>query len=171
MLARVTYARKVGLPAYSSVGATCELSWETSDPGTSLCDQIEAAYGQCERAVADQLARALGDGEPWDPKPLEQPEPADVLGPKPLTPHVPPPVRKLPGRDAPDLTTPRTARSLFPWAKKLEDSGYPGAVKLLGRYGREHDLGWKTGEWDDEDAAPAAAFVMKTLSKGGANRA
>ena len=65
----VGVSRKVGLPDYSSAGASCNLEIEIppellrQDP-EALLDRIRDAYLTAHRAVDDELARLRGRSEP-----------------------------------------------------------------------------------------------------------
>src|SRR5689334_16159378 len=74
----VGVSRKLGLPGYSSVGATCSLEIELDstilrgDP-KRFQDEIRTAYAVCERAVVEELAHSQPVGEPthevYEPQP------------------------------------------------------------------------------------------------------
>jgi hypothetical protein len=64
----VGISKKLGLPAYSSVGASCNLDLELengvlSDPA-GFRDQVRGAFAAARRAVDDELARLRAGGEP-----------------------------------------------------------------------------------------------------------
>ncbi len=174
MQAKVIFSKKVGLPGYSSAGATCELCWDTRGNDEGLYDQLLAAYSQAERAVMEQLAHHLGDAReepaPWaeEDEPAEQaPLPVRVNRlPTPAAAAATKPRARTPNpKTAGAGTLPTKAAHLFPWARKQEEAGYPGALKLLTAYGKENGLGWKMSEWPDDEAAPAAKFVLHELAR------
>ena len=60
----VGVSRKLGLPAYSSVGASCNLELEIEsgllrDPA-GFRDQVRDAFDAAQQAVDDELARLQG---------------------------------------------------------------------------------------------------------------
>jgi hypothetical protein len=64
----VGISKKLGLPAYSSVGASCNLDLELEngvlrDPA-GFQDQVRGAFAAAQRAVDDELARLQAGGEP-----------------------------------------------------------------------------------------------------------
>lgn len=74
----VGVSRKLGLPAYSSIGASCHLEVELEngilrDPA-GFRDQVQGAFAAARRAVDDELARLqvpAGSGEPREPLALD----------------------------------------------------------------------------------------------------
>ena len=98
----VGVSRKVGLPAYGSAGASCNIEVEIPsdllrDGAEGFHDQIRNAYLAARRAVDDELARfrAPAAPDPADPDPDDRPVPADGPG------------HRGGGRDAPDGTPAR----------------------------------------------------------------
>jgi hypothetical protein len=68
MRLNVGVSKKLGLPAYSSVGASCNLDLEIEngllrDPA-GFRDQVRDAFDAAQQAVDDELARLQGGGEP-----------------------------------------------------------------------------------------------------------
>jgi hypothetical protein len=64
----VGVSKKLGLPAYSSIGASCNLEVELDndllhDPA-GFRDRARGAFLSAEQAVDDELARLQADGEP-----------------------------------------------------------------------------------------------------------
>jgi hypothetical protein len=64
----VGISKKLGLPAYSSVGASCNLDLELEngvlrDPA-GFRDQVRGAFLAAQEAVDDELARLQAGGEP-----------------------------------------------------------------------------------------------------------
>ena len=64
----VGISRKVGLPAYSSIGASCHLEVELEngilrDPA-GFGDQVRGTFAAARRAVDDELARLQGEVNP-----------------------------------------------------------------------------------------------------------
>ena len=62
----VGVSKKLGLPAYSSIGASCHLDLELEngllrDPA-GFRDQVRGAFAAAQRAVNDELARLQGPG-------------------------------------------------------------------------------------------------------------
>jgi hypothetical protein len=74
MKLNIAVAKKLGLPDYGSIGATCGVEVEL--PGSLIFDDLEAfhrnvrnAYVACSQAVGDELARqrqAEGSAQPTD---------------------------------------------------------------------------------------------------------
>jgi hypothetical protein len=70
MRLNVGVSKKLGLPAYSSVGASCNLDLEIEngllrDP-TGFRDQVRDAFDAAQKAVDDELARLQGGGDPGE---------------------------------------------------------------------------------------------------------
>ena len=66
----VGVSKKLGLPAYSSIGATCNLEVELDnglllDPA-AFRDRVRGAFLAAEQAVDDELARLQAHGEPGE---------------------------------------------------------------------------------------------------------
>jgi hypothetical protein len=66
----VGVSKKLGLPAYSSVGASCNLEVELEngllrDPA-GFRDQVQGAFLAAQRAVDDELARLQAGAEPGE---------------------------------------------------------------------------------------------------------
>jgi hypothetical protein len=66
----VGVSKKLGLPAYSSIGATCNLEVELDhglllDPA-GFRDRVQGAFLAAEQAVDDELARLQAHGEPGE---------------------------------------------------------------------------------------------------------
>jgi hypothetical protein len=66
----VGVSKKLGLPAYSSVGASCNLDLELEngilrDPA-GFRDQVQGAFLAAQRAVDDELARLQTGGDPGE---------------------------------------------------------------------------------------------------------
>ena len=64
----VGISKKLGLPAYSSIGASCNLDLELEngvlrDPA-GFRDQVRGAFAAAQRAVDDELDRLQAGGEP-----------------------------------------------------------------------------------------------------------
>jgi hypothetical protein len=64
----VGVSKKLGLPAYSSVGASCNLDLDLEngvlrDPA-GFRDQVRSAFAAAQRAVDDELDRLRAGGEP-----------------------------------------------------------------------------------------------------------
>ncbi len=64
----VGISKKLGLPAYSSIGASCHLEVELEngilrDPA-GFGDQVRGTFAAARRAVDDELARLQGEGNP-----------------------------------------------------------------------------------------------------------
>jgi len=56
-------SKKVGLPDYSSIGASCHVEIELPDSGPSgFQAEAERAFAACRQAVDDELARHRTDG-------------------------------------------------------------------------------------------------------------
>jgi hypothetical protein len=77
----VGVSKKLGLPEYSSVGASCTVEVEL-DAGllehdlASLHERARAAYVACHQAVHDELARLQQrDTPPSEPRPIPAAEP------------------------------------------------------------------------------------------------
>ncbi len=71
MPSRITVGltRKLGLPRFSSVGASCEVTLEAPDPAADprgFAARAGHAFAACDRAVLAELARATAgpDSEP-----------------------------------------------------------------------------------------------------------
>jgi hypothetical protein len=69
----VGVSKKLGLPAYSSVGASCNLEVELEngllrDPA-GFRDQVQGAFLAARRAVDDELARLQAGDEPAETRP------------------------------------------------------------------------------------------------------
>jgi hypothetical protein len=69
----VGVSKKLGLPAYSSVGASCNLEVELEngllrDPA-GFRDQVQGAFLAAQRAVDDELARLMAEAEPAETRP------------------------------------------------------------------------------------------------------
>ena len=67
----VGVSKKLGLPAYSSVGASCNLDLELDhgllrDPA-GLRDQVRGAFAAAREAVEAELARIYPEGDPAGP--------------------------------------------------------------------------------------------------------
>ena len=83
----VGVSRKLGLPAYSSIGASCHLEVELEngilrDPA-GFRDQVQGAFAAAQRAVDDELARLqvpAGSGEPREPLALDGHHAPTILG-------------------------------------------------------------------------------------------
>lgn len=80
MKLNVGLARKVGLPEYSSICASCNLEVELN--GSMLFEDLEGfhrhvrqAYGACQQAVNDQLARQQQGGSSAPPTRIKQSPP------------------------------------------------------------------------------------------------
>jgi hypothetical protein len=76
----VGVSKKVGLPAYSSIGASCHLEVELEngllrDPA-GFRDQVQGAFAAARRAVDDELARLQVPADPGEPR-----EPIAIHGP------------------------------------------------------------------------------------------
>ncbi len=82
----VGLSKKIGLPAYSSVGASCQIEFEAESPVLArdlkgFHQQVHTAYVACCQAVHNELARqqgqlagASGNGDvPIDPDPEAAP--------------------------------------------------------------------------------------------------
>jgi hypothetical protein len=70
MRLNVGVSKKLGLPAYSSVGASCNLDLEIEngllrDPA-GFRDQVRDAFDAAQQAVDDELARLQGGREPTE---------------------------------------------------------------------------------------------------------
>jgi hypothetical protein len=66
----VGVSKKLGLPAYSSVGASCNLDLEIEsgllhDPA-GFRDQVRDAFDAAQQAVDDELARLQAGGDPGE---------------------------------------------------------------------------------------------------------
>ena len=80
-------SKKVGLPGFSSASASCTIEAELD--GSLLQDRegfqtvVQRAYKSCEKAVEDQIARLLVQGNPTPNSPVcvpdvsEQPQPTN----------------------------------------------------------------------------------------------
>jgi len=105
-------ARKVGLPGYSSLGATCGVELEAPDFGEDpdgFRRRVRAAFRSCERAVEEELARHRPRPErPGDAGPVED-DPAGPL--RPATGSQVRALRALCRRDGVDLDALVAARS------------------------------------------------------------
>jgi hypothetical protein len=69
----VGVSKKLGLPAYSTVGASCNLEVELEngllrDPA-GFRDQVQGAFLAAQRAVDDELARLQAEAEPGETRP------------------------------------------------------------------------------------------------------
>ncbi len=63
----IAYSKKIGLPDFGSLGATCGLEVELPEPGTRAAPgaverRARAAFVACARAVQDELDRRRADG-------------------------------------------------------------------------------------------------------------
>ena len=72
-------AKKVGLPRYGSLGATCGVELEAPDPGEDpdgFRARARAAFRSCTRAVEEELARhrPRGDGAGADDRACPAPD-------------------------------------------------------------------------------------------------
>ena len=107
-------ARKVGLPRYSSLGASCAVELESPDFGDDpdgFRRRVRAAFHSCTRAIEEELARLRpppeGTGPEVDAGPAE-----DDLGPRrPATGSQVRALRTLCRRDRVDLEALVAARS------------------------------------------------------------
>ena len=82
MKLNITYCRKIGLPEYSSAGATCGVEIDVPDvlllspDRDAFACQVRAAYDACRAAVDDELGRVEHANEqPQRPEPEPAPPP------------------------------------------------------------------------------------------------
>lgn len=164
--ANIGVSRKLGMPEYSSIQASCNLEIELDvrmldDDPDAFSDRIRHYYGLAQRAVDEELER-LRTGRtaapaPEPARPAPQP-PANGAGEH----------RKQPqdwgdrakdglGRErpaagpAPGGKQPKTGRGLFAWLKDLEekDESLRGILKWVGAWGKAQGLPWQMNDWNE----------------------
>ena len=79
MTVKVGLAKKVGQPAYGSLGASCDIELELDGSllfhdRDGLQEKVRAAYTACRQAVNEELASQNGAGsQPSAPQPADRP--------------------------------------------------------------------------------------------------
>lgn len=163
--------RKVGMPNYSSDGASCEITLDLSEQSVSanpasLVDEIRRAYSLAEQAVSEQLDRHAAPG-------VEQPPARAGLPSQARPPSTPQVDRQTPAGQydpqvGPDGSArwktdgfPRSGRELVPWAKKREESGQcPNLWKRLIGFGVASNFPSRVVEWSREEVSAAVHAVL-----------
>lgn len=131
----VSVSRKLGLPNFGSLGASCATQIELdpfvlSEPET-LRQKIHAAFDVCRQAVNDELARS----EPTClPAPLTNGDSIDVASPEPVQGEL--------EFAAPPLATERQVEFLYQLARQIRGLGGQRLMLVAEhRYGRSlHEL-------------------------------
>ena len=171
MIISVSFDRKVGQPNYSSVGASCRIEWDADPAAEPLAAQIRAIQDQCERVVAEQLARFGADGGAASPPPSApsrpRPPAADQAA---LTEssyrqpsHYHTGGNRVPSRAVMEHRPPVVARELYPWLKHLEESGNPGLLRKAKTWASDNGLPWKTQDWPVAAVLDFVAIVLEQM--------
>jgi hypothetical protein len=165
----VSVSRKIGQPNYGSEGASCEITVDVAektvgaDPA-ALVDECRRGYSLAEQVVSEQLHRHQVEQQPAAatvaPPPAAAEPPAHRNGHsngKHLSeshPWADPSSKPHNGR-------PRSGRELYPWAKRLEESGQcPKLVRRLAGYGKGEEFPDRMTEWSREQVDEAIAEVV-----------
>jgi hypothetical protein len=157
----VSVCRKVGAAGtYGSEGASCEITVECDDAQAIAAGRL--AYATAEQLVAEQLAHHQA-----------KPQPAAAVAPGRQPAAEEPPASNGRSRkgnpnsqrqygEGPHNGRPHCGLELYPWAKRLEESGQcPKLVRRLQQYGDGEGFGRMMTKWTTAQVNEAIAEVVE----------
>jgi len=160
----ISWAKTMGLPAYSSARASIDLEVSIPEASCSECPdvivaELRRAFLLAQAEVDHQLATVLPDQHQ-----LERPEQPPASQPDR-------PARQSGGYDpkrGPDGAArwktdgfPRSGRELVPWSRKREESGAcPGLFKRLVAFGRSQNFPEMVNTWNADEVKEAVYGVL-----------
>jgi hypothetical protein len=160
----ISWAKTMGLPAYSSARASIDLEVSIPEASCSECPdvivaELRRAFLLAQAEVDHQLATVLPDQHQ-----LERPEQPPASQPDR-------PARQSGGYDpkrGPDGAArwktdgfPRSGRELVPWSQKREESGAcPGLFRRLVAYGKSQGFPEMVNTWGAEHVNAAVYGVL-----------
>jgi hypothetical protein len=161
----VSVCRKIGMPNYSSEGATCSIETECDDAQALATARL--AYATAEQLVSEQLNHHK----------VEQPQPQPAAA-AAVAPARPPAAEEPPGRrngngkgspnsqrqygQGPHNGRPHCGRELYPWSKRLEESGEcPKLSRRLSQYGDAEGFPKRMIDWSREQVNEAISEVVE----------
>ena len=183
----VSFDRKVGLPGYSSVGASCRIEWDADPAAEPIAAQIRAIQDQCERVVAEQLARFGADGGAAPPPPSAPVQPSKPTSDPPASPAAEQlaavkakaaalkrsgPTGRGPSRWHPKSgcttreglpTPPNCAAHVYPWLRAWEELGLPDMVRRASSWAKAHGYPWRTQDWPAEAVAEFVELIKEDM--------